>query len=174
MYSAVLIFHSLLRWVVLLAGLLAVGRACAGWTGKRPWLAADNRAGIWFTAALDLQLLVGLLLHLALSPLTQAAMENVAATMQNPSLRFWFVEHPFGMVIALVLAHVGRVRIRRASTDASPPPDRGHPVRDRHGGDPLVVAVARHTERQAVVSLVSLKRPGLSTWRSNMASSGLG
>ena len=119
MYSAALIFHSLLRWVVLLAGLLAVGRACAGWTGKRPWSAADNRAGIWFTAALDLQLLVGLLLHLALSPLTQAAMENVAATMQNPSLRFWFVEHPFGMVIALVLAHVGRVRIRRASTDAS-------------------------------------------------------
>ena len=119
MYSAVLIFHSLLRWVVLLAGLLAVGRAGAGWTGKRPWAAADNRAGIWFTAALDLQLLVGLLLHLALSPLTQAAMENVAATMQNPSLRFWFVEHPFGMVIALVLAHVGRVRIRRASTDAN-------------------------------------------------------
>ena len=119
MYSAALIFHSLLRWVVLLAGLLAVGRACAGWTGKRPWSTADNRAGIWFTAALDLQLLVGLLLHLALSPLTQAAMENVAATMQNPSLRFWFVEHPFGMVIALVLAHVGRVRIRRASTDVS-------------------------------------------------------
>ena len=119
MYSAALIFHSLLRWVVLLAGLLAVGRACAGWTGKRPWSAADNRAGIWFTAALDLQLLAGLLLHLALSPLTQAAMENVAATMQNPSLRFWFVEHPFGMVIALVLAHVGRVRIRKAITDAS-------------------------------------------------------
>ena len=119
MYSTALIFHSLLRWVVLLAGLLAVGRACAGWTGKRPWSTADNRAGIWFTAALDLQLLVGLLLHLALSPLTQAAMENVAATMQNSSLRFWFVEHPFGMVIALVLAHVGRVRIRRASTDAS-------------------------------------------------------
>lgn len=119
MYSAALIFHSLLRWVVLLAGLLAVARACAGWTGKRPWTTADNRAGIWFTAALDLQLLAGLLLYLALSPLTQAAMENVAATMQNSSLRFWSVEHPLGMVIALVLAHVGRVRIRKAITDTS-------------------------------------------------------
>ena len=119
MYSTALTFHSLLRWVVLLAGLLAVARACAGWTGTRPWSAADNRAGIWFTAALDLQLLAGLLLYLALSPLTQTAMENIVATMQNPSLRFWSVEHPFGMVIALVLAHVGRVRIRRASTDVS-------------------------------------------------------
>ena len=119
MYSAALTIHSLLRWIVLLAGLLAVARACAGWTSGRPWAAADNRAGIWFTAALDLQLLAGLLLYLALSPLTQMALENVAATMQSPSLRFWSVEHPFGMVIALVLAHVGRVRIRRASTDAS-------------------------------------------------------
>lgn len=119
MYSAALTFHSLLRWVVLLAGLLAVARACAGWAGTRPWTAADNRAGIWFTAALDLQLLAGLLLYLVLSPLTQAALENVAATMGNASLRFWSVEHPFGMVIALVLAHVGRVRIRKATTDAS-------------------------------------------------------
>ena len=119
MYSAALTFHSLLRWVVLLAGLLAVARACAGWTGRRPWTAADNRAGIWFTAALDLQLLAGLLLHLVLSPVTQMAFENIAATMGNAGLRFWSVEHPFGMVIALVLAHVGRVRIRKATTDAS-------------------------------------------------------
>ena len=87
--------------------------------GKRPWTAADNRAGLWFTIALDLQLLAGLWLYLAVSPLTQAAMENVAAAMRDPGLRFWSVEHPFGMVIALVLAHVGRVRIRKAADDAS-------------------------------------------------------
>ena len=73
----------------------------------------------FFTIALDLQLLVGLLLHLGLSPLTQMAFENVAAAMRSPSLRFWAVEHPFGMVIALVLVHVVRVRIRKAATDVS-------------------------------------------------------
>lgn len=119
MYDAALTLHALLRWVVVLTGLLAVARAFAGWNGKRPWTAADNRAGLWFTIALDLQLLAGLWLHLAVSPLTQAAMENIAAAMRDPGLRFWFVEHPFGMAIALVLAHVGRVRIRKAADDAS-------------------------------------------------------
>ena len=119
MYSSALTLHSVLRWVVLLMGLLAAARACAGWKGQRPWTAADNRAGVWFTIALDLQLLAGLGLYLVLSPLTQAAFENIAATMRNSSLRFWTVEHPFGMMIALVLAHVGRVRIRKATTDQS-------------------------------------------------------
>ena len=119
MYAAALTLHSLLRWVVLVIGLLAFARAMTGWTGGRPWTGADNRTGIWFTAALDLQLLAGLVLYLVLSPLTQMALENVAATMRNPSLRFWAVEHPFGMLVALVLAHVARVRIRKAATDAS-------------------------------------------------------
>ena len=118
MYPTVLTIHSLLRWIILLAGLLAVARACAGWAGGRPWTGTDNRAGIWFTAALDLQLLVGLLLYLALSPVTQLAMADPAGAMQNSGLRYWLVEHPFGVVIGLVFAHVGRVRIRRASTDA--------------------------------------------------------
>jgi hypothetical protein len=119
MYPTVLTIHSILRWIILLAGLLAVARACAGWTGGRPWTDTDNRAGIWFTASLDLQLLVGLLLYLALSPLTQLAMADPAAAMGNSGLRFWLVEHPFGVVLALVFAHVGRVRIRRASADKS-------------------------------------------------------
>jgi len=117
MFSDTLIIHSLLRWVVLLTGLLATARAVAGWTGGRPWTGADNRASLWFTIALDVQLLAGLLLYLVLSPLTQAAFEDIGATMRNPGLRFWTVEHPFGMVIALGLAHVGRVRIRKATTD---------------------------------------------------------
>ena len=119
MYPVVLALHSVLRWVVLVAGLLAIARACTGWTSDRQWTTADGRAGLFFTIVLDLQLLVGLLLHLVLSPLTQMAFENVAATMGNPILRFWVVEHPFGMVIALVLAHVGRVRIRKAVSDLS-------------------------------------------------------
>jgi hypothetical protein len=117
MYPTALMLHSLLRWVILFAGLLAVARACAGWAGGRAWTGADNRAGIWFVVPLDLQLLVGLALHLALSPLTQIAMSDPAAAMQSAGPRFWFVEHPAGMIVALVLAHVGRVRIRKATTD---------------------------------------------------------
>ncbi len=130
-YSIVLILHSLLRWVILLAGLLAVARACSGWLGQRSWGTADNRAGIWFVATLDFQFLVGLALHLGLSPLTRIAMSDPATAMQSSGLRFWFVEHPLGMMVALVLAHVGRVRIRKATTDVS-----------RHKGAAILFALA--------------------------------
>ena len=34
--------------------------------------------------------------------------------MKSAGLRFWAVEHIFGMLIALALAHVCRARIRKA------------------------------------------------------------
>jgi hypothetical protein len=36
--------------------------------------------------------------------------------MKSSGLRFWAVEHVLGMVIGLVLVHVGRVRIRRVDS----------------------------------------------------------
>jgi hypothetical protein len=119
MYSATLLVHSLLRWVVLGAGLAAAGRGIAGWSG-RPWTAADARAGLIFIIAVDIQLLIGLLLYVVLSPNVGLAIQNPAAAMRDPMLRFFFVEHMVGMLIAVVLAHVGRARSKGASrTDAS-------------------------------------------------------
>ena len=37
--------------------------------------------------------------------------------MANTGLRFWTVEHPFGMIVAIAVAHIGRSRIRK-TTDA--------------------------------------------------------
>jgi hypothetical protein len=54
-FAALLAIHSVLRWVVLLTGLAAAGRGIAGWKG-RPWTSADNRAGLFFMIALDVQL----------------------------------------------------------------------------------------------------------------------
>ena len=117
MYAVLLAVHSLLRWVVLLVGLLAVGRGIAGWKG-RAWTLSDNRAGLLFVTLLDLQLLIGLVLYLFLSPTVRVSLVNVGAAMRDPMLRFFLVEHAFGMLAAVSLAHIGRVRIRKALTDS--------------------------------------------------------
>ncbi len=114
MYSGVLLVHSWLRWAVIITGLLAVLRAVAGASGRRPWNAADDRAGQWFTIALDVQVLFGLWLYFVLSPFTTVALTDFSAAMRNPGLRFWAVEHAFGMIVGVALAHVGRARIRKA------------------------------------------------------------
>ena len=123
MYAAFLLIHSWLRWVVLLAGLFAVVLAVTGIAQKRGWRPMDDRAGLIFTAALDLQMLLGLVLYFLLSPLTRAAMGDFGAAMGDSLLRFWAVEHVFGMVVAIVLAHRGRSRVR-----AVPDPVKKHRV----------------------------------------------
>jgi hypothetical protein len=116
MYSLILLLHSWLRWAVLLAGFVVVARALA--RGGRPWTPTDERAGSWFVITLDLQLLLGALLYFALSPITRQAFDDFGAAMRTSGIRFWAVEHLFGMVIAIALAHVGKSRIRKAATDA--------------------------------------------------------
>lgn len=113
MYSATLALHSWLRWAVILLGIFAVLRAITAVRSRR-WTPADNRAGMFFTMALDLQFLLGLLLYFAVSPITKAALQHMDAAMRSSALRFWAVEHPSAMLVALILAHAGRTVVRRA------------------------------------------------------------
>lgn len=119
MYNIALTAHSWLRWAVLIAGVFAIIRAIAGAAGRRPWTRADDQAGLWFTRALDIQMLLGLVLYFALSPVTRAAIEDFGAAMRSSGLRFWAVEHLFGMVVALGLAHVGHARTKKLSDQAA-------------------------------------------------------
>jgi hypothetical protein len=116
MYATALIVHSWLRWLVILMGLAAFFRGAAGASGRKPWRPADDRAGFWFVMALDLQVVLGLVLYFLLSPITAQALRDFVAAMKNPGLRFWAVEHAFGMLIGVVLAHVGRARTRRVDS----------------------------------------------------------
>ena len=116
MYSAVLIVHSWLRWAVIVAGLYAALRGLLGGSRHASWTPADDRAGFWFVMFLDLQLTIGLVLYLFLSPFASAALHDIGGAMKDPILRFWAVEHVFGMLIGVALAHVGRVRARRTDS----------------------------------------------------------
>lgn len=113
-YLITLTLHSWVRWLVLAMGLLAVLLAVTGTIRRRPWTPGDDRAGFFFTMLLDLQVLIGLLLYAWLSPITHEAFRDIGAAMKSSGLRFWVVEHMFGMVLALALAHIGRARIRKA------------------------------------------------------------
>jgi hypothetical protein len=56
---------------------------------------------------MDVQLLIGFLLYLFFSPMTTGALRDFGSAMGNSVLRFYAVEHLFGMVVAVIIAHVG-------------------------------------------------------------------
>jgi heme A synthase len=112
MYLTVLLLHSWLRWLALIAGVgatfAALGKGDAGLKGAERW-------GLIFMITLDMQMLLGVLLYGVLSPYTAAAMRDFGAAMRDPVLRFWAVEHLTMMVSAVVLVHVGRVLARKTA-----------------------------------------------------------
>ena len=114
-YSALLIAHSWIRWVVLVAAVVAVARSLLARSGRRGWTPVDDRVARLFTSALDLQMLLGLLMYFYFSPLMSIVRQHLATAMSDDAMRYWLVEHPFGMLIAIVLAHVGSARIKKAA-----------------------------------------------------------
>lgn len=115
MYSIVLFVHSWLRWAALVSGVGATLAALRETSGPSDSGRAD-RWGLALMMALDIQMLLGLLLYLVVSPSMQAIRENFGAAMKDPAARFWAVEHITEMMMAVVLVHVGRVLARKAAT----------------------------------------------------------
>ena len=118
MYPYILGFHNTLRWIVLIAGAWAVVLAWRGWLGRRQWTATEGRATRVYLGVLDLQFALGLALYVVFSPLTRQGFRDVGAAMRDAPIRYFLVEHPLIMFLAIAAAHMGGVQIRRAATDS--------------------------------------------------------
>ncbi|WP_310392133.1 hypothetical protein [Hymenobacter sp.] len=116
-YSVLLVLHSWSRWLVVVFGVFALYRAYVGWTGRRPFAGADNGLGASFVGSMHLQVLLGLGLYFGLSPWGLKAMQTAGA-MKNPEARFFGLEHVVVMLLAAVLAQVGRSLSKKAAGDA--------------------------------------------------------
>jgi hypothetical protein len=111
MYNGLLDLHNLIRWAVVLLGVIAIVVALGG----ARWTPQQNSLGRWFSLAFDVQVLIGIVL-LFVSPLATSAFADLGAAMGDPALRRMVIEHPVLMVIAAVLVHVGVSRGRKADS----------------------------------------------------------
>lgn len=113
MDTILLAVHNILRWVILFLGVAALIRAYRGYLGNLEWQVLDRKIGMYYSIALDVQLLIGLILYFFLSDITRPALGNIAQAMGNELTRFFLLEHFLYMILAVALAHVGTVTSRR-------------------------------------------------------------
>src|ERR1700758_3148406 len=99
MHDLVLVLHSWVRWAAIILGIVATASAISSRAG-----AGGSRSGLFFTIALDIQFLLGIILLL-----TSNVFSNMGETMRDSTARFYAVEHPTIMIVAIALAHVGRI-----------------------------------------------------------------
>jgi hypothetical protein len=117
MYTTVLALHSWIRWIALVAG---VGVTLAAVRGKvQGESSIADRWAMVAMMALDIQMLIGLILYLGLSPNMQEILNHFGESMRRADTRFWAVEHITAMIAAVALSHVGRVLARKAKDPAA-------------------------------------------------------
>ncbi len=116
LYSAMLHMHSVGRWIILLLLIFAILNSLIA--GKRPYIRTDNRLGLILTIVADLMLLIGIYLWFVGGRGYNLIETNgMSAVMKDPTLRFFAIEHLAGMLIAIVLIHIGKAQGKKAIGD---------------------------------------------------------
>lgn len=117
MYPILLFIHSWIRWILLLVAVFVILRGFFGWIKYSDFTNADNKSTIYLLALFHLQLVIGLLLYFFFSPITTGAFEDFGMAMKYSSIRYWAVEHIFIMLLAIIIAQIGRIKIKKANSD---------------------------------------------------------
>lgn len=104
--------HNFLRWAVLITLIASIYRAYMGWKKGQTNAKLDNLLSMLTVTFADVQLLIGLYMYVfpeAYVWLASYLNKPMGLAMQDNASRFWKVEHITGMLIAIVLLHMGRV-----------------------------------------------------------------
>jgi hypothetical protein len=111
LYEIMLKAHSGGRWIVLLLLLIGIFRSLSA--GNNNFTIRDRRIGLLLTIAADIMLLVGIYLYFA-GPWAYKQIEanGMSATMKSPA-RFFAMEHLVGMLVAIVLLHIGKAQANK-------------------------------------------------------------
>jgi hypothetical protein len=112
MYPLLLTVHSLFRWAVLASLLYALVRAYRGWLTRAPFSKLDNTVRHTTATIAHVQLLIGLGLYFS-SPLANYFWDSTKAALRQREIRFFGLEHPLMMFVAITLISIGSALAKR-------------------------------------------------------------
>jgi len=102
--------HSLLRWLAVIAIVIAIVQSFNGMTRQSDYTKKNNRWSLITLIAFHLQLVLGLVLYFAKGWYTQIG------EMSSAAVRFWSLEHLVAMLVAIALVTIGRIRSKKADS----------------------------------------------------------
>jgi hypothetical protein len=118
MFPVLLQIHNILRWVILLLLLLSIIQSLIGWIKKRELREGDAKLWLFTMISAHTTLLIGLiLLFFGRFGILSSGLPEGVELMKDKFYRFFWVEHPTGMVIAIILITLGRGVVKKQITD---------------------------------------------------------
>ena len=121
MQTGLLHLHSTLRYVIIILFLISIFKSLGA--GNKPFTNAHKKIGLFLMIFFDINVLIGLVQWFT-GGTTGAwglpAIQNngMGVVMQDATMRFFAVEHLLGMLLALVLVHIGYKVSKKNISDA--------------------------------------------------------
>ncbi|HTO16008.1 MAG TPA: hypothetical protein VLZ83_09560 [Edaphocola sp.] len=118
MTTGMLHLHSTLRYLIVFVAIWAIFKAMSGMNGKKAFTKADQKPGLLYLIGMDLQLVIGLVLYFmgnwGYKIISNGGMAEVVGDGKVVN-RFFVMEHPIGMILALILVHLGYAATKKTS-----------------------------------------------------------
>ncbi|HTB24463.1 MAG TPA: hypothetical protein VK711_03790 [Puia sp.] len=118
MSSVLLQVHSILRWVILILLFLSIVQSFIGWMRRRELREVDTKLWLFTMISAHTTLLIGLiLLFFGRFGILSTGLPEGVMLMKDKFYRFYWVEHPVGMLVATILITIGRGVVKKQIKD---------------------------------------------------------
>lgn len=116
MYSTLIFFHSIFRWIVLVILIFSIYRSYRGYVSESSFTKTDNALRHWTATLFHVQLIIGMILYFQ-SPIVKYFRENFQEAIKNADVLFFGIIHISLMVMAIILVTIGSAWSKRRLTD---------------------------------------------------------
>jgi uncharacterized membrane protein len=115
--NILVILHSWLRWILLILLLASIVKSYSGLSSKKALTAGDKKTWLFTMISAHTTLLIGLiLLFFGTYGIAKGVPEGISV-MKNSTYRFFWVEHPLMMIIAIVFITIARGQAKKSIPD---------------------------------------------------------
>jgi hypothetical protein len=115
MQTGLLHLHNILRWIILILLLVSLVKAFTGWKGKKTFSAGDGKLWLFTMISAHITLLLGLYqVLMGRYGILSTELPVGTNVMKDKFYRFFWVEHPIAMILAIVFITLGRGMAKKA------------------------------------------------------------
>ncbi len=120
MQTGLVHLHNFMRWVILILLLVSIFKAYAGWKGKKAFTAGDRKTWLFTLISAHLTLLIGLY-QVAFGRYgmfnSNVHLPEGETVMKNKFFRFFWIEHPVAMILAIIFITLGYGMAKKTVSD---------------------------------------------------------
>jgi hypothetical protein len=118
MNTFIIALHSLLRWAILILLIASIIKSFSGWQNKKAFTKSDRKLWLFTMICAHTNLLIGLyLLFFGRYGIISSGLPEGTKLMKDDFYRFYWVEHPVGLIVAIVLITLGNGMSKKSVAD---------------------------------------------------------